>query len=96
MGCKCKVRQSPIYSIFKSLNKSYPTIMGRKGYCNWETKWDNDDDCQGLNSMCVPVSTNSHECQWVNSNSYRTCMKNRKESNLNKSQIEREEHVIEP
>ncbi len=70
--------------------------MGRKGYFNWETKWDNDDDCQGLYSMCVPVSTNSHECQWVKSNNYRTCMKNRKESNLNNSEIEREEHLIEP
>ncbi|RWS05036.1 Tissue inhibitor of metalloprotease-like protein [Dinothrombium tinctorium] len=126
-GCRCKVREPPssTYFAYKHVqlqSQSPHRLAARPGYCHWETKWENKYDCQGLHSICTPVSIQAkrkqssdanvknaksivkagaaklkdhksasihlHECQWVQSEAYKECMRKREE---NRVDIDRQE-----
>nr|AYC07538.1 metalloproteinase inhibitor [Hemiscorpius lepturus] len=79
-GCRCKVR-APGFVRFTPLEYT------KEHYCLWETAWlENESDCQGRHTMCVPSVHNEGKCLWVHNSAYRHCMKrNRKLKALKKS-----------
>lgn len=62
IGCSCAVRNGPVLlqqqkrnSIKKGEINNQPTLQSKT--CSWDTKFEGDLDCQGLHSICAPISS---------------------------------------
>ncbi|KAI1287394.1 Metalloproteinase inhibitor 3 [Halotydeus destructor] len=76
-GCQCKVREQMSHrSLSYTLKHRFLSLVDGRlqslpGYCHWETKWDQDLDCQGLYSICAPVHAKpSAESKWSKSDPF--------------------------
>lgn len=61
IGCSCTIRNGPTASL-QLLNKRAASKRGQVNSpepksCSWDTKFEGDLDCQGLHSICAPISS---------------------------------------
>ncbi|XP_074603153.1 metalloproteinase inhibitor 1-like [Brevipalpus obovatus] len=60
LNCGCKVRDTRSYAYHLFNHTSETLESGHRspvnsGFCQWDTKWEIENDCQGMHSACVRV-----------------------------------------
>ena len=59
IGCSCSIRNGPnnLLQMKRNSLKKGQLISAPSKTCSWDTKFEGDLDCQGLHSICVPISS---------------------------------------